>query len=712
MGLETSDILEGILRYYTADEQKRIRKAFDLAFDSLMDKKRENGHPFIEHPLGTASIIAGTLGCDAVVAVFLHETLRFCPDAVNACQEGSFTHDELDMAESLNKIAAIKPKDTHLEAENYKRLIVNYSKDPRVIIIKLADRLEVMRNVDLLPRSSYERKVTESILLYVPLAHQLGLYKIKSELEDIYFKCAEPEKYREITNMLRATEPDRVKLTNSFIEPLKNKLEEAGINARLKSRTKTAYSIFRKMQKQGVTFQQVYDILAIRLIIDCPPEQEKEMCWKAYSIVTEEYTPDTNRLRDWITNPKKNGYESLHITVSDASGACVEIQIRTERMDSVAENGVASHWSYKGIKREGQLTDWLQMVRHNLETGSTDEYENPVGIMSSEVFVFTPDGELRRLPADACILDFAFDIHSNLGLKCSGALVDGKPASIKDKMKTGQVISIITAKNQKPSRDWLNFVVTSKARNKIRQKLREEELSKVNAGKELLGRRLKNWKMELSDEDVASLCKKYKLKTTNEFYAAIADEDIDLKEVKDFLSREEEAVVEEKKKSNEKSFLPSGGGDYLVIDGKLGNIGYKMARCCNPIFGDEVFGFVSVKDGIKIHRMSCPNAARLIENYPYRIQKVRWRESAASGKFQASLKIIVEDATVYSPVLTVINTFMVALRSSSLLPRSGRNTSEFEIRVQLLVSSNAQLDKILSALKKTRGVSSATRISE
>jgi len=705
--------IDGILNFYAPAEQDKIRAAYEVAERALEGRERENHHPFIEHPLGTASILAGSLQYDAITAVFLHEAIRFRPEVAAELPSGTFPREIWDMAEALNMIAAIKPKDTHLEAENYKRLIVNYSKDPRVIIIKLADRLDVMRNVHLLPKSSYERKVTETILLYVPLAHQLGLYKIKSELEDIYFKCAEPEKYREITNMLRATERDRQHLTEAFINPLSERLAAAGIKARLKSRTKTAYSIFRKMQKQGVTFQQVYDVLAIRIIIDCPPEEEKDMCWRAYSLVTEEYTPDTSRLRDWITNPKKNGYESLHITVSDSAGACVEIQIRTERMDAVAENGVASHWSYKGLKREGELTDWLTTVRHNLESSDSSDYESPVGVMKNEVFVFTPDGELRRLPADACILDFAFEIHTNLGLRCSGALVDGKPASIKDKMKTGSVISILTSKNQKPSPDWLNFVVTSKARNKIRQKLREEELTKVAAGKELLGRRLKNWKMEMSDEDLSVLCKKYKLKTINEFFAAVADEQVDVMDVKEYLTHKDElAVPEEQKKTTDRTVSGEGKGDYLVIDGRLGNIGYKMAKCCNPIFGDEVFGFVSIKDGIKIHRMSCPNAARLIENYPYRIQKVRWRENVASGKFQASLKVIVEDASVYASVLTVVNTFTVALRSSSLVPRTGRNSSEFEVRIQLLVSSNAQLDKILSALKKSRGVSSATRINE
>ena len=725
------DTLSAILACYPQKEQQeQILRAYRIADDAMKDKLRENRHPFIEHPLGVARIVAEDihLGYESVIAVFLHETIRFYPEVMQSLPKGAFSPEIIDIAQSLNKIAAIKPKETRLEAENYKRLIVSYSRDPRVMLIKIADRLDVMRNIELLPKTSQERKVTETMFLYIPIAHQLGLYSIKTELENIFFRCTEPEKYREINNKLKATAAEREELLNAFLIPIKRKLSEAGMKVTYKQRTKAAWSIWKKMQKQDIPFEKVMDLLAVRLIIDTPAdslEKEHELCWKAYSIVTDEYRPDTSRLRDWISKPKSSGYESLHITVQFRGDIFVEVQIRTRRMDDEAENGHASHWAYKGIKEEKGLTPWLQSVRNILESDNRNDYEYVSRFLSEDVFVFTPDGELRRLPKGATVLDFAFNIHTNLGLKCVGATIDGRPASIKDRLSTGQVVEIKSGKNQRPSPDWLNFVVTSKARNKIKVKLKEEELKKAATGRELLERRLKNWKMELPDEDLTNLCKKYKLKTISDFYAAIADEKVDIMDVKSYISRKQQG--EEEAAATPSSLPPrdnagnkeaagaardSSTDDYLVIDGKLSNVSYKMARCCNPIYGDEVFGFVSVKDGIKIHRMSCPNAARLIENYPYRIQKVRWKETSTTSSFQTTVKVITDDSAAYSSVIKTVTDFGASLRSSSMTPRAGRSAGEFDIRMQIFVSSNSVLDKIISAIRKTRGVLSAVRISK
>ena len=722
------DTLSAILACYPQKEQQeQILRAYRIADDAMKDKLRENRHPFIEHPLGVARIVAEDihLGYESVIAVFLHETIRFYPEVLQNLPKGSFSHEIIDIAQSLNKIAAIKPKETRLEAENYKRLIVSYSKDPRVMLIKIADRLDVMRNIELLPKTSQERKVTETMFLYIPIAHQLGLYGIKTELENIFFRCTEPEKYREINNKLKATAAEREEMLSAFLIPIKRKISEAGMKVTYKQRTKAAWSIWKKMQKQDIPFEKVMDLLAVRLIIDTPAdslEKEHELCWKAYSIVTDEYRPDTSRLRDWISKPKSSGYESLHITVQFRGDIFVEVQIRTRRMDDEAENGHASHWAYKGIKEEKGLTPWLQSVRNILESDNRNDYEYVSRFLSEDVFVFTPDGELRRLPKGATVLDFAFNIHTNLGLKCVGATIDGRPASIKDRLSTGQVVEIKSGKNQRPSPDWLNFVVTSKARNKIKLKLKEEELKKAATGRELLERRLKNWKMELPDEDLTILCKKYKLKTISDFYAAIADEKVDIMDVKSYISRkqqgEEEAAAIPSSQTpkdnggNKEAARDSSTDDYLVIDGKLSNVSYKMARCCNPIYGDEVFGFVSVKDGIKIHRMSCPNAARLIENYPYRIQKVRWKETSTTSSFQTTVKVITDDSAAYSSVIKTVTDFGASLRSSSMTPRAGRSAGEFDIRMQIFVSSNSVLDKIISAIRKTRGVLSAVRISK
>jgi GTP pyrophosphokinase len=725
----TEDTLNAILTCYPAQQQEQILKAYSIAEEVMKDKLRENRHPFIEHPLGVARIVAEDihLGYESVIAVFLHETIRFYPEVLQSLPKGAFSPEIIDIAQSLNKIAAIKPKETRLEAENYKRLIVSYSKDPRVMLIKIADRLDVMRNIELLPKTSQERKVTETMFLYIPIAHQLGLYGIKTELENIFFRYTEPEKYREITNKLKATAAEREELLSAFLVPIKRKLSEAGLKVTYKQRTKAAWSIWKKMQKQDIPFEKVMDLLAVRIIIetdaDISTEREKDLCWSVYSIVTNEYRPDTTRLRDWISKPKSSGYESLHITVQFRGDIFVEVQIRTRRMDDVAENGHASHWAYKGIKEEKGLTPWLQSVRNILESDNKNDYEYVSRFLSEDVFVFTPDGELRRLPKGATVLDFAFNIHSNLGIKCIGATIDGRPASIKDRLQTGQVVEIKSGKNQKPSPDWLNFVVSSKARNKIRLKLKEEALKKSAAGRELLERRLKNWKMELEDEDLTILCKKFKLKNISDLYAAIEDESVDIMDIKAYLSRklqqeadgetapQQPAAVKERPVPKNNT-VKDKADDYLTIDGKLSNVSYRMARCCNPIYGDEVFGFVSVKEGIKIHRLSCPNAARLIENYPYRIVKVRWKETATTSSFQTTVKIITDDTAAYPAVIQKVTDFGASLRASSMTPRGGRNTGESDIRLQISVSSNSMLDKIISSIRKTKGVLSAARISK
>ncbi|MBO7204075.1 MAG: bifunctional (p)ppGpp synthetase/guanosine-3',5'-bis(diphosphate) 3'-pyrophosphohydrolase, partial [Bacteroidales bacterium] len=549
---ETDITLEAILRCYQPDEQELIKYSYHLAEEALKDKVRENKKPFIEHPLGVAYIVSNEIGLryESVAAVFLHEAIRFNPDILPQIPKGKFSDEIINIALSLNKIAAIKPKETRLEAENYKRLILSYSKDPRVTLIKLADRLEVMRNINLLPKSSQERKVTETMLLYIPIAHQLGLYNLKSELENIFFKYTDPEHFREITNKLKATQAQRDTLAESFIKPLKERIAAEGFEFTIKQRTKTAYSIWKKMEKQKIDFDGVKDVLAIRIIIKCDNNRELEhdLCWKVYSIVTEEYTPDTKRLRDWLSKPKENGYESLHTTVSSADGNSLEVQIRTERMDLIAENGNAAHWSYKGIKGETEVVQWLNNVRKALESGIRYSESYTPQYLKEEVFVFTPDGELRRLPKGATVLDFAFDIHTNLGIKCSGAIIDGKAVSIKDLLKTGDIVEIMSNKNQKPSADWLNFVVTSKARSKIRLKLKEELKKRADIGRELLERRLKNWKEEFTDDDISVFLKKYKLKTVSEFYSLIEDETIDIMSIKSYLNEKKNQKEQEETK--------------------------------------------------------------------------------------------------------------------------------------------------------------------
>ena len=716
--------IERLFPRYDEAGKALIYKAYQIAETSLKEQTRSNGAPFIEHPIAVAKIACDEIGLSAecIAAIFLHEATRFHPET--DIISGGFGKDVYTIVDGLNKISTIKPKDTRLEAENYKKLIVSYSRDPRVTVLKIADRLEVMRSLDMFPKLSRERKVLETMMLYIPLSHQLGLYNIKSEMEDIYFRHADPEQYRAITNKLKSTERDRQKLMTQFIEPLKQKLSDEGIQYKLKVRTKTALSIYKKMQKQKVSFEGVYDVFAIRFIIDCESERELEhaLCWKVFSYVTEEYESDTKRLRDWISNPKPNGYESLHITVKNKEGSYLEVQIRTKRMDDMAESGLASHWSYKGIKHEATLDKWLGAVRKALESplGSEGDpmssyYEDEVHeLPTKEVFVFTPSGELRKLPAGATVLDFAFDIHSNLGIKCMGGKINGKAVRINEKLKTGDVVDIMAGKNQKPSPDWLNIVVTSKAKTKIRQKLSEAEFQKAADGKELLGRRLKNWKMELEDDVMAALLKKLQYKTINAFYAAIGEGIVDVADVKNMILEitqgVQEQTAEQEKKTSRSVVQEKGSDDILVIDAKnVRGIDYRMAKCCNPVFGDDVFGFVTRTEGIKIHRMSCPNAARLMDMYPYRIQKVKWSASPSSGNFQTGLRIIAAlEPSVINEIMDVVNSFRASLRSFNVSENNRQGT--YDITMKIAVPSNLELDKVTSQLRNLKNVIKINRL--
>ena len=617
--------LQEILSDFSEREKKMVLSAYEAAAEALQGKMRSNSSPFIEHPLGVAHIVCKEIGlrADAVTATLLHEANRFQAHHVSELNKtpllesfrAEYPHDIIEIVEGLNNIS--------------------YSTDPRVILIKLADRLEVMRTISILPPAKRTKKLMETMMLYIPLAHQLGLYRIKSELEDIFLKYTEPERYKEIVRRIKETEPQREALLERFINPLREKLDKEGIRYILKARTKSPYSIWKKMQTQQITFDKVYDLFAMRFIIDCEPDHAKEeaLCWKVYSLVTEEYTPDTRRLRDWISKPRDNGYESLHTTVQTKEGLPVEVQIRTRRMDEIAEKGQAAHWSYKGIKGGGgdRLTDWLNQVRELMQSDDEEKYEH-AALSLDELLVYTPTGDLRQLHAGSCVLDFAFEIHSNLGLRCTGARINGKMCSIREKLHTGDVVEIISSKNQKPTADWLNFVVSSKARSKIKQKLKEEENARAAIGKELLARRLKNWKLVISDAELFRLARKNKFNTLNEFFGAIGNGQLDVAIVKDFLTRqlETETAVETKTENVQAGRASTASGDFM-IDRKLKGVELKPAKCCTPAYGDPIFGFLTIRDGIKIHRENCPNAARLRENYPYRVIEVSWAPRQKDG---------------------------------------------------------------------------------
>ena len=696
-----------------------VGQARALALQALGDELRWDGSPFITHPDNVARIVEDEIGLPdvCVAAVYLHEATRRHRDI----DLGAFPQDVRTLVDGLNKISTIKPRDTRLEAENYKRLIVQYSTDPRVIVLKIADRLEVMRGLSMFPKTSRDQKLLETQMLYMPLAHQLGLYNINNELGNIWFRYTDPVQYRAITNKLKATEKDREQIMAGFIEPLKKTLSDAGIVYKLKVRTKSAYSIWRKMQVQKVPFEGVYDVFAIRFIIDCEddPVVEKDLCWKVFSYVTEEYESDTSRLRDWLTTPRPNGYESLHITVKNRSGQALEVQIRTKRMDLEAESGTAAHWAYKGIRHEAAIDRWLQSVRDALEHPFDASPEDMPAPPDKEIFVFTPSGELRILPVGASVLDFAFNIHSGLGCRCIGGKVNGKAVPIREKLKTGDVVEILTRKDQRPSRDWLGWVVTSKARTKIKQELDTDERKAASEGRAILERRLRNWKLELPDEWMMEFIKAHKYPSILPFLAALSREEVDINDIKAFIQTKLAAQQERNTQAAaeaapelpvQRGFTGTGSDDILVLNAKnVKGLDYKMSKCCNPVFGDDVFGFVTRTEGIKIHRISCPNAARLIERYPYRIQKVVWQETASTGGFQCTLSVIAElDHPVLSAIMDVIGQFKVSMRSFNV--KENLRAGTYEITIRLLVPSSAELDKVLSQVGALRQVIKIRRV--
>ncbi|MDR2802149.1 MAG: RelA/SpoT family protein [Prevotellaceae bacterium] len=726
MQKEIKDIqwLLQVCNHFTEQEQGMIRSAYGEAEKSMAGHCRENGDPLLYHAVTVARMTVEDVGLTAasVVAVLLHEALRqrlhdaHTPAEMEALRKAiepetlkPYGSEVANIVTGLNRIAAIDIKQTSLQADNFRKLIVSYSTDPRVTIIKLIDRLEVMRSLDFFPKSKQQKKAAETLLLYAPLAHQLGLYNIKSEMEDLSLKFTEPDAYRLISNKLKSSAGEREKFLQETLQPIEQALQKEALPYEIKSRTKSVYSIWKKMQAQKIDFEKVYDVFATRIIIDTPPHRETEdaACWKVYSIVQKIYDADDSRLRDWISKPKASGYRSLHMTVLAKDGQAMEVQIRTTGMDDAAERGAAAHWKYKGVQNLGSMQDWLDRVRQLMETPNEDNVQQMAGVRLSEIIVFTPAGDLRRLPAGATALDFAFDLHTNIGLRTTGAKVNGRIVPIKETLRTGDVVEIITAKNQQPAADWLNNVVTSKARSKIKQKLREEETKRAQEGKELLERRLKNWKLTLTDEALGRLLKQYRLKHITDLYAGLASEKIDIAQIKEIITATPagEPPTEKAAQTREQG---AAAGDYLLIDDKLHNASYKLSKCCNPIYGDDVFGFVTITDGIKIHRHSCPNAARLIEKYPYRILKVKWRETALANNFQVKLRITGDNEPgLIGAITDAITKMNSVLRAINL---SGADGGMFSGQVQVMVRDNKQLDMLLYQLRQIKGVEKVVRI--
>lgn len=700
---------------------RKLDEAFRYVRSVVGDRQFKTGEYILVHALEVATIIAEEIGLepDSVITGMLHNVMYadLAKKVAHGEIEEHFGTTVSANLEGMTKINSLGTDTVELHPENYRKLLLALAGDVRVILIKTADRLQVMRHLDLYPEEVRYRLANETSHLYAPLAHRLGLYAINSELQDLCLKYQNFKGYSYVTTRLAETQKERENFVAEFVKPLEKTLRERGYEFSMKARTKSVYSIWNKMQKKKVSFDEVLDLFAIRIILDSDSRNEKTDCWTVYSIVTEQYQANPERMRDWITIPKSNGYESLHATVMGPHGRWVEVQIRTRRMDEVAEKGLAAHWKYKGGKESTSFESWLTGIREILENPELnvvdfiDQFQ--LDVYKDETFVFTPRGDLKKMPAGSTLLDFAYEIHSHLGDKCVGGMVNGKKVTLRYKLKNGDQVVIDTSNNQKPKMDWLEFVVTSKAISRVKASLNEEKKNLATQGREILIRKFKNWKLELNDDAIRKMLKKYEFKLAADFYGEVASGKIDPLELKAlFTEKPGEQDVRQTLGDlvPEKVFheLPAGGNDdYLVIDNHLKNINYKLARCCNPVYGDAIFGFVTIRDGIKIHRTSCPNAQQMKERFPYRIIRARWKETSTPGAFLTTLYISgTDEAGIVSDLSHIIAKDTGArLRSIHI----NSNRGKFEGILKISVLSLDHLEFLLQKMKKVKGVISVTR---
>ena len=703
------------------DALARLEENHHIAFSDketelLLTTIEQMDPAVLQARVATMEIVVGEMGLNAtaVAAIMLQDK----PEEVSAV----FGEQVAAIITGLGRVEDLYKVDTVLETENFRKLLLALAEDVRVVMIIIAERLRIMRELNQAEDSEYKQQVArETSFLYAPLAHRLGLYVIKTELEDLSLKFSNYTVYKEIAHALNAKKKERDAYIAAFIGPVEEKLRALGLKFHIKGRTKSIHSIYNKMQKQQCGVDGIYDLFAIRIILDSAPEKEKAECWQAYSVVADMYQPNPKRLRDWLSIPKSNGYESLHTTVLGPENKWVEVQIRTERMDEVAEKGVAAHWKYKGGQSETGMDEFLKGVREMLESEQVDNREAisefRLNLYDQEVFVFTPNGELKKLPKGATVLDFAFSIHSNIGCKCVGGKIGGRNVPIKRVLHNGDQVEILTSPTQKPSEAWLKIVQTSKAKTKIRQALKEIEYKDAAEGRELLERRFKNWKLDYSEGRVAQMAKKLGFKAVTDFYQALAQARLDILNVRDtYAELEREAQEQEHQLSgiSADQFVQqvpdvsaSGSQDVLVIEQNLKNVEYKLAKCCNPIYGDPIFGFVSISAGIKIHRANCPNAQDMRSRFPYRIVPARWSGKVVGMQYPITLRVVgLDDIGIVSGITSLISKESgVLLRTISIDSHDGI----FEGHLTLLVSSTDQLDAIQKKIATVKGIKNISR---
>lgn len=704
---------------FTYEERKKLRSIIKRYY-ALYPPEGEAPGRSISDKIKIVQIVLEEIGLGkaAVLSVLFHELVENKQLSI-AEIETTFKTQVSSIIQGMMRVGELYERNASLETENFRKLFLTFAEDVRVILIIIAEHLQIMRTLEMFPEGNRQNIARETSFLYAPLAHRMGLYKVKTELEDLSLKHTNREIYREIAHKLNETKRSREQFISEFITPLKEKLGEIGYSFEIKGRTKSIHSIYTKIKKQNTVFENIYDLFAIRIIFDVPPEKEKAACWQAYSIVADMYQPNPKRLRDWLSIPKTNGYESLHTTVLGPKGRWVEVQIRTVRMDEVAEKGLAAHWKYKGIKSESGMDEWLKSIREILENPELnavdfmDEFK--LNLYDKEVFVFTPNGDLHKLPKGATALDFAFSIHSELGSKCVGAKVNGKNMTIKYVLNNGDQVEVLTSPTQKPNPAWLHIVTTSKAKTKIRQALKEVEFKDAEMGRETIIRRFKNWKIELDDGKISRLAKKKGYTTVSDFYQEIAREKLDMLVVRDaYLDLDKPTITESSDMRKADAFSKdiqsvdgTGKDDVLVIGEDLKGVDYRLAKCCNPIYGDDVFGFVSVAGGIKIHKTDCPNAPQMIARFGYRIVKARWSGKSIGSQYPITLRIVGhDDIGIVTNITSLISKEKnISLRSISIDSNAGLFTGNLTI----MVTDTQELDGIVKKIKIVKGVKSVSR---
>jgi GTP diphosphokinase / guanosine-3',5'-bis(diphosphate) 3'-diphosphatase len=710
-------LLRAATRSKTTADRKRIRKAFDIALDAHKDMRRKSGEPYIYHPIAVAKIVAEEIRLDttAIVCALLHDTVEDTYISLEDI-ERHFGHRERKIIDGLTKISGLFDPGTSAQAENYRKMLLTLSDDVRVILIKIADRLHNMRTLDHMRRDKQLKIAHETLYMYAPLAHRLGLYAIKTELEDLALKYSHPADYEDITSKIQKTKAVRTRFINSFIAPFERRLLEDGFRFEIKGRLKSIYSIWNKIHKKHVPFEEIYDIFAIRVIIETKPELERADVWRVYSIVTDFYQPKPDRLRDWVTFPKSNGYESLHTTVMSPTGKWVEVQIRTRRMDEIAEMGFAAHWKYKGNQdSQSELDKWLSEVREVLENGKEDAIEQidniKYDLQREEIFVFTPKGELKKLPQGATTLDFAYHIHTAVGNHCIGAKVNTKLVPLNHVLRSGDQVEILTSKRAKPSEDWLQFSVMNSSKGKIRAALKDEKKKIADEGKDMLRRRLRNLKAPLDSINITELEKFYGLEAS-ELYFLIANNRIDLKKIKPewvekgrLVIKKTPAKAPEEKQAAVEQFkaLPK---DTLLIGDRRQKLDFKLAPCCQPIPGDEVFAYVTVSEGIKVHRVNCPNAEELLGKFHDRVMRAVWANQAAV-EFEAGLRFTgIDDVGLVNRITNIISADMnVNMKAIYFESDAGM----FNGKIKVMVYDTKHLQSLMENLRNVPGIKTIER---